>query len=275
MSWKPSEQEIMDYLLGQLSPAMAQKFAGYLQHNPEFAREMAALGATRKVLATIPDEEVIPPASLLAGTRKAGQVKKGRPWLYPVSIAASLALVLLTGYFTNFSLSAGKDGIRVSFREEVAPPSALAAETVQAMIDTRLAGERQHWQQQLLAAENRYATGLAESKQFTRQEVARLAAQPPVIDQKYLDEFADRMTTANRQMMQEFFASSAMAQQKYLRNVLLEFQAYLYEQRQQDMQMISTSLLDIIQENEEKQQLTAKILADIITTVTSQNSPGR
>ena len=105
MSWKPSETDIIDYLYGEIAPDLKDSFEKYLNENPEFSKELDEIRDTMGILPVVPDEEVIPPVPLSGIEDHKLFATHGRKWLYPVSIAASIAFLLLVGYFTNFSIS--------------------------------------------------------------------------------------------------------------------------------------------------------------------------
>ena len=138
MNWKPNETEIVDYLYGELTPDVQKKFEQYMQQNTEFAKEVNDLRLTQDILPTLPDEEVILPLnfSTVTGTKKAPIT--GRKWFYPLSIAASIAAILVVGYFTRFSMSYGEEGFRMAFHDETPVQEvSLSKDEINAIIDNR------------------------------------------------------------------------------------------------------------------------------------------
>ena len=95
------------------------------------------------------------------------------------------------------------------------------------------------------------------------------------IDEGQILSFIAQLQDENKKAMQNFYQASADNQQIYMRNILLDFNDYLDEQRKKDLQYIQANMLEIKNTSELKQEETDKILANIITTVNNQNSAGR
>ena len=95
------------------------------------------------------------------------------------------------------------------------------------------------------------------------------------IDEAQILAFINQLKDENKKAMQKFYQANADNQQTYMRNILLDFNEYLDEQRKKDLQYIQANMLEIKNTSELKQEETDKILANIITTVNNQNSAGR
>jgi hypothetical protein len=278
MSWIPNEREIVDYLYGELTPDLQKKFAKYMQTNDEFAREVEDLRRVQGVLPSLPDEEVILPLQFSTVTNAEKGSKSSRKWLYPVSIAASIAAILVVGYFTGFSISYGEEGFRMTFREATpAQHVVLSEDEINAIIDARVNLATNQWNDKVVEIRTSFAAQLEQNQRLTEKEIKRVAnakTKASIEDEQILA-FIAQLKDENRQMMQTFYQVSADEQQKYMRNILLNFQDYLDERRQEDLQVIQANLLEMQNTSELKQEETDKILASIITTVNNQNSSGQ
>jgi len=277
MSWKPNETDIVDYLFGELPSDTQKKFEKYMAQNTEFAKEVKDLRLTQGILPSLPDEEVILPLkfSTITGNEKVHNAS--RKWLYPLSIAASIAAILVVGYFTQFSLSYGEEGFRMAFND-VAPTQepVLSKEEINAIIDNRVSLASNKLDRQITDMQTSFTTQLEQNQRLTESEIRRVAntkTQSDIEDEQVLA-FISQLKDENRKMMQTFYQASADDQQKYMRNILLDFQDYLDEQRQGDLQYIQANMLELKSTSEIKQEETDKILANIITTVNNQNSLG-
>lgn len=278
MSWKPNENDIVDYLYGELAPDILKKFEDYMQQNTEFAREVNDLRLTHEILPTLPDEEVILPVNFTANVAIERAVGTSLKWLYPLSIAASIAAILVVGYFTQFSISYGEEGFRMAFNDSVpAQEASLTKDEINAIIDNRVNLASNQWGKEITELQTSFTSLLAQNQRITEIEIKRVAATrvQSEIDDEQILAFISQLKEENLKMMQNFYQVSAEDQQQYLRNVLLDFQNYLDNQRQEDLQFIQANMLELKNSSELKQEETDKILANIITTVNYQNSVGQ
>ena len=278
MSWKPNETDIVDYLYGELAPDMLNKFEEYMLQNTEFASEVKDLRLTQELLPTLPDEEVILPLNFSANTATDGVPITSRKWLYPLSIAASIAAILVVGYFTKFSVSYGDEGFRMAFSDDVpAQQVSLSKAEINAIIDNKVNLASNQMGKQIAEMQTDFTSLLEQNQQITKSEIKRVAnrKQQTEIEDEQILAFISQLKEENLKMMQTFYQASADDQQKYLRNVLLDFQDYLDNQRQDDLQFIQANMLELKSNSESKQEETDKILANIITTVNYQNSVGQ
>lgn len=278
MSWKPNENDIVDYLYGELAPDILKKFEDYMQQNTEFAREVNDLRLTHEILPTLPDEEVILPVNFTANVAIERAVGTSLKWLYPLSIAASIAAILVVGYFTQFSISYGEEGFRMAFNDSVpAQEASLTKDEINAIIDNRVNLASNQWGKEITELQTSFTSLLAQNQRITEIEIKRVAATrvQSEIDDEQILAFISQLKEENLKMMQNFYQVSAEDQQQYLRSVLLDFQNYLDNQRQEDLQFIQANMLELKSSSELKQEETDKILANIITTVNIQNSVGQ
>lgn len=278
MSWKPSEIEIIDYLYGDLSPEMNNKFEEYLKQNSDFAKEVDELRLTQNILPNLPEEEVIPPLPVSGTTKMSLGRKRDRKWLYPVSIAASIAALLLVGYFTQFSIAIGENGFRMAFNEnQKKSETQLTNDEILSLIDNKINLATDDLKSDMTNMESSFTSLLQQNQKLTEHEIKRVASMKvqTKIDDAQIISFIAQLEVENKKAMQTFYQASADNQQTYMRNILLDFNEYLDEQRKKDLQYIQANMLDIKNTSELKQEETDKILANIITTVNNQNSAGR
>jgi hypothetical protein len=271
MKWKPEEADIIDYLYGTMSNEKRTKFEIYLNDNPELQKEINELRQTQKVLPSFQDEEVIPPIPF-PGTINKG-IHRGQKWLYPVSIAASIALILLTGYLTNFRMSFNDAGFELGFVEPQTMEMALTQEDVEKMIASRLTNYNQEVSGRLTAMSDNFDQQLVANREWSEQRMVKLAnsSSKAELDESQVLQFMNQLQVENDKMMQNFYQASTDEQRTYLRNILLEYSEYIEQQRQEDLQYLQANLRDIRSNSDLKQEATDKILANIISTVNNQN----
>ena len=278
MSWKPSEIEIIDYLYGDLSAEMNIKFEEYLKQNSDFANEVNELRLTQNILPNLPEEEVIPPLPISGTTKLSLERKKDRKWLYPVSIAASIAALLLVGYFTQFSIAIGENGFKLAFNDNQQKTEAqFTKDEILSFIDNKVTLATDDLKSDMTNMESNFTSLFEQNQKLTESEIKRVASMKvqTKIDEAQIVSFIAQLEDENKKAMQKFYQASADNQQTYMRNILIDFNEYLDEQRKKDLQYIQANMLNIKNTSELKQEETDKILANIITTVNNQNSAGR
>ena len=278
MSWKPNEIDIVDYLYGEMSPDAKKKFEEYMQQNSELAKEVNDLRLTQGVLPSFRDEEVILPVNFSSTKDATEPLEKSRVWIYPISIAASIAAILVVGYFTQFSLSFGEEGFRMAFNET--PPLqevSLTEDEINAIVDNRVSLVSNKLTSQITEMETSFVSQLEQNQRITELEIKRVAAIKPQteFEDEQMLTFIAQLKDENLKMMQTFYQASADDQQNYMRKILLDFQDYLDNQRQGDLRFIQANMLELKSTSELMQEETDKILANIITTVNNQNSLGQ
>jgi hypothetical protein len=153
----------------------------------------------------------------------------------------------------------------------------LTPTQINALIDNKVKLASAQWREEASRLEVGFAAQLAKNKKLTAAEIKKVAARksPEGVEDEQILAFITQLQEENKRMMQNFYQASAAEQQKYMRNILLEFNTYLDQQRQQDLQFIQANMLELKSSSELKQEATDKILASIITTVNKQNSPGQ
>ena len=274
MSWKPSETDIIDYLYGEIAPDLKENFEKYLNENKEFAKELDEIRDTMGILPIVPDEEVIPPVPLMGIGDGKILGAQGRRWLYPVSIAASIAFLLIVGYFTRFSISIGGEGFSLGFNNPVQEIKTMDETQVQALIDNSLKAKNEEWNSQIESVKVGFVNNLQEERTITDGKINHLTHNKPQLDEEQVLAFLNQLKDENEKMMKSYYEASAEEQQEYMRNVLIEFNNYINQQRQEDIQYFQANLINLKSSTDQKQEQTDKILANIITTV-NQNSVGQ
>ena len=228
------------------------------------------------MLGTIEDEEVIAPKlnNLSSGKEKHSSIPNSM-WVI-LGVAASLSLIMVVGYLTQFQISYSNQGLRAGFGNKIDQPlELLTSNDVEQLIEAQLSQERQAWSENVQRIETNFKEQLEQNQAVQLTQMSRLAKANKVMPNEDIVAFVDQLKMENRAQLETFFDASAQEQEKYMKEVLNEFFKYLGEQRKEDMKFIQANLLEINSVTDERQQETDKILSSIITTVYTQNSIGR
>jgi len=273
MKWKPDETDIVDYLYGAMTTDNKEKFEAYLKLNPELQQEINDLRMTQEVLPSLDDEEVIPYIPFT--NSNSIKLKSSRYWLMPVSIAASIAIILLVGYLTDFRMSFNSDGFQLAFKDQSNTVKELNELEIEQMIASEVEQYATRFDQQFESLAGSFEAQLNTNQALTEQQIKQVADDQTSVqlDESQVLGFIAQLQEENKKMMQNFYQVNAEEQKTYMRNILLEYSDYLDNQRKEDLQFIQANLLDIKSNSAMRQEETDKILANIISTVNNQNSP--
>ena len=127
MSYKPTNEDMIAYLYGELEASQKAQIDQYIIEHPEFKAEFEELENTRMLMGQLEDEEVPSPVTFMA-------TNTNTEWMYwrkYVAIAASLLLLMTFGKISDFNLSYDDNGFQAGFGTV---QQGLDAETVSEML---------------------------------------------------------------------------------------------------------------------------------------------
>ena len=113
MSYKPSNEELIAYLYGELSEENKAQIDQYFEEHPEARSELSGLEETQVLLGEWEDEEAPAMPGFL-------QPHRNEEWLYwrkYVAIAASILLLITFGKVMGFQAGYGENGLYLGFGE--------------------------------------------------------------------------------------------------------------------------------------------------------------
>lgn len=254
------ESLLMAYLYGEASEAERQQVEQYLAENPKARAELLALKEVRRKLAALPDKEVIIPALPVTAHPRESDTRLFKTLL---AVAASVAIILISLWLTNTHISWSDKEIRISFGNQ--PDShtgtALTHEEVQAMIEQALRSK----------SLNETSATLTEQqvREWIRASVAPVAQPANTISDEQLKQYTSALYAENARLLREFINLSAREQQQAIEEMLIDFNAYLNQQRQNDLQNLYSRLNALEQNTELYKQETDQLLTGIMASVST------
>lgn len=279
MNYKPTENDLMDFLYGELEGAEKEKVEKYLLENPSARLELEQLRNVRSVLSQVKDKEVIAPPIFV------GDSKQRSLWQTPylktvVSIAASLILVILVGRFSGLRIQYGESELRIGFGNEqhVKPvdapttTAALSPEEVQAMINSALHQNNEAMQTSWKQTQQGLDASISRNLAINSGKIDKLVRESSVASQEQFKQFVSGMQTENLQLVKNYFKVSGDQQKQYIESLLVDFSKYLQQQRTDDLQLVQTRLNSLEKNTNVFKQETEQILSSIITTVGNKNT---
>jgi len=130
MSYKPTNEELIAYLYGELEESTLAQIEQYLADNPEAKASLEGMEETRVVMSQWDDEEV----PLIPGFMQPHENSEWLYWRKYVAVAATLLLVIGFGWAAGFRAGYGDDGFQIGFGKV---QQGLSATEVNQMLDAQ------------------------------------------------------------------------------------------------------------------------------------------
>ncbi|HOX82717.1 MAG TPA: hypothetical protein PLJ60_10890 [Chryseolinea sp.] len=281
MNYKPNESELMAYLYGELEGEAKMKVEQYLALHEDERRSLENLKSVSNLLGRVKDKEVIAPPIFIGDA-------KHYFWDVPyfktiMSIAASLLLVMMVGYFMNARISMGGNEFKISFgkQQEVLPviipetkptEASLTPDQVQEMINSSLANNNESFQSSFEASQQKLDASIRKTLAANSGNMDQLVRQASLASQAQISDYVSNIQAENMKMVKDYFQLTANDQKKYVEALLVDFSKYLQQQRNDDLQLVQTRLNSMEKNTNVFKQETEQILSSIITTVGNPTS---
>lgn len=278
MSYKPDERDWMAYLYDEMDEAERRKFEEFLVANPLAAEEFEKLRNLRAVLARAEDKEVIAPPLVIGGAapqRTSRHLLWESRWVRAAAtLAACIVVVILTGRFTGAEVNVSNREFRLSFgtpeRDRAETPtsaSSLSPAEVQEMIRVALERNNTVVRGNLQEAQDKLDASIRKSLAANSQKVDQLLRQASLSSQEQIRQYVDAIRTENMEQVKDYFQLTSTEQKQYIENLLVDYSAYLQQQRNNDLQLVQTWINSLEQNTDLFKQETEQMLTSIMTTV--------
>lgn len=279
MGTEDFNKELITYLYDEMSTEERQQFEIAMENNPELKREFENLKEMRKGLAQIQDKEVMEPfflwgkqsADSWASMFKRRNLLMFKPF---IAVAASLVMVLLIGYLTNFTITYQDQSLYIGFNKSStkAMEATYSQEQVAELVNAEIAKNNAYIFSKLTETENNIDTRFASLESKQDNQIMPSYAASDVVTKKELDIFLANVRSNNLKVLQTYLQSSSAQQQDYFQAVLTEFSDYMENQREEDLRLIRRSLITLQENQQSQKEETDQMLASILTTVNNQNN---
>lgn len=281
MNYKPDEKDWMAYLYGETEGAEKEKIDQYLLDNAEARKEFEKFQSLRKMMSSVEDKEVIAPPIIIEGTRQ--RFLWNTPYIRMiVSIAASLLLIILVGKVTGTRVSMTGNEFKLSFGDQPAEvakpatgndvPSSLSADEVQQMINKSLTANNSEIEQSWEESQKKLNASIRQNLAVNSAKVDEVMKSASVATQDQIRNYVAAMQAENMQQVKDYFQLTSAQQKDYIETLLVDFDKYLQQQRNNDLQLVQSRLHNIEENSNVFQQETEQILTSIISSVGPQNT---
>ncbi len=265
MSFKPTNEQLIDFVYGNLPEAARLKIEQAIKKDASIRAEVEALNGSRSFLHNLEDEEVLEPEKLI-WELTAKQQKRRSIW--PIlAVAASLILLFLVGYATQFRVSYG--GFELAFGNAVPVEQAegLTNQQVQEMINKSIVANNVDFVAQLDATKSEFKVKLAANNKLQLKDMQRIAANAKELPKAQIDAYLVQLSDANRTMINDFFEVSSLQQQDYVNSILTDYFEYMDQKRKDDFLVLQANIEDVDYKNDIRTQQTDQVIASILTSV--------
>lgn len=265
MSFEPTNEQLIDFVYGNLSETERLQVEHAIKSNTSINNQVEDLQESRSFLHNLEDEEVLEPDRFIWELTKKQNKQRA---LWPITaVAASLTLLLLVAYATQFRVSYGSLELAFGKSAPVELPQNLTNEQVQALIDKSIVANNVDFVVQLDNSKSEFEAKLVANNKLQLKDMHRIAANSKELPKEQVQAYLTQLSDANRTMVDEFFTASAIEQKDYMSSILTDFFAYVDEQRRDDYNVLQTNINDLEYKNDRKTQETDQVIASILTTV--------
>jgi hypothetical protein len=283
MNYKPDEKDWMAYLYGETEGEEKEKMDQYLLANAEARQEFEKFQSLRRMMGAVEDKEVIAPPIIIEGSQQ--RFLWNTPYFRViVSIAASLLLIILVGKVTGTRMTMNGNEFKLSFGSEpvqtVTPPAAtekniqpqLTASEVQQMINQSLTANNSTIESTWKESQQKLNASIRQNLAVNSAKVDELMKSASVATQEQIRNYVATMQADNMQQVKDYFQLTSTQQKEYVENLLVDFDKYLQQQRNNDLQLVQSRLHNMEENTNVFQQETEQILTSIISSVGPQNT---
>jgi hypothetical protein len=252
MSYKPTNEDLVAYLYGELDEAAKVQLDQYFEAHPEARAELEEMEETRLVMSQWDDEEIpVNPGFI--------QPYENSEWLYwrkYVAIAATLLLIITFGWVSKFNISYDDQGFHAGF---TAPPEGMSTEEVTAL----LAQERQSILNEVGFGMNDLQAKINDNRSFMQVNLDRINELPD-------DQINALLSEQKTQIMAEMNQLSNKLTEDYrevFRQLVVSFSNNFETQRIQDLRNVEAAFNNLEDAITSKQEVFEEALYNLSVEV--------
>lgn len=268
MNYKPDEATLVAYFYRELEPAEYEKVERYLAQNPEERRRLGEWSFTNKVMAGLPDKEVIAPPIFLGDGVSHRSIWNEKYFRMTLGIAASLLFLLVASWMLGLSASYSQGELKIGFgsreKTQIESVSALTEDRVNEMIQSSLVKNTDQVQGAWSEGRQSLEQSMQKNLVANSAKVDRFVQSASTANQEQVRNFVSQMQNDNLKLMKEYMQLSAAGQKEYIGGLMVDFSKYLQEQRKQDLQLFQVRMNNIEENTDQLKQETSQILTSLI-----------
>lgn len=269
MSFKPTNEQLIDFVYGSLSETERLKVEHAIKQDASISEQVKALQESRSFLHNLEDEEVLEPERFIW---ELTQKQHKQRVLWPITaIAASFTLLLIVAYATQFRVSYGSFELAFGNSALKELPQNITSDQVQTMINRSIVSNNVNFVAQLDDAKSEFEAQLVANNKLQLKDMRRIAANYKELPKEEVESYLAQLSESNRTMVNDFFTASAVEQQDYMNSILIDFFEFIDTKRKDDYQVLQANIDDLQYKNERKTQETDQVIASILTSVNNRS----
>ncbi|MEQ9466565.1 MAG: hypothetical protein RLN88_04085 [Ekhidna sp.] len=247
MSYKPDESTWLSYIYDELSAKERKEVEQYLIENEDARKEVEELKEAQAVLGKIRDREVTAPTFSFDTAKVISMSNTEKWWRKPLAVAASISLIILTGYFVQLKISYGEEGFSMAFGVQQSSQGYSESE-VESLIQKAIATNNETFLEQLKSSE---------------EEVKKLVDSEAKKSKREIDSYLIAQRNQSIEVLRGLTEQSELAQQKYTDDVLQDFAIFLELQRQDDMEVIQARFENLADDTQLNRMQTNQLISNL------------
>ncbi len=273
MKGKDFQSELIDYLYGEMSEEDRLDFEQKMDQHPELKVEYEALKKVRSELSGMADTEatVSHPSFLSTGRLTPKETSRESVIFRSIlAVAASITLLMLIGFITDFNLAISTDGVQLGFHSK--PEEPVQKVLTEAEIRSMLKDELEKSNSELLtsaAKTNEVTDTRIVSLEKSLKKISANNAQA-VVTKEDLNNFLTMVEERNTEAIRQFMTTISTQQQQYFKATFTQYNDYLQLQRQDDLSLIRSEFIEMKQSQTQQKHQTDQVLASLISTVSAK-----
>jgi hypothetical protein len=268
MKDKPDLTTLMAYLYGELEPQEMEKVKAFLETHPEEAAALNESNFVRQALRHADEQEVIAPPLLFDQPRPHSRWFNGTVKTV-MGIAASFVIMLVAGRLLGPEVRVADGELRISFgkplKAEIPVVTPLSRDEVQTLIRESLDENNETLQTSWRQEQAQLQKLVRNTVSWNDAKMAELMATTGQASTEQIEGFVATLQKENLKMMQDYLSLTSNDQKKYMEGLLVDFSKYLQEQRNQDLNALTTRLSSLEKNNSQFREETGQILATLLT----------
>jgi hypothetical protein len=275
MDIKPSNENLMAYLYGELSKEESARIEDWLKKNPKEMKEIEEMRSVRGLLGQVGDQEVVDPLFYSGkGAFSPWQITRviGNAIIKPaIGLAAAISFLLIVGYLTNLDISTQKGYLTVSFGAESVPVQQIDEQKVATIVQEMIDKQNILRTSDVQIIEDGLKTQLASYYNEQNNQFRNVLDNNAESSNQVLADLVRQMQQDNLEYLERYLDLSNRSQEQNLQIALTEFSQFLAEQRQEDLGKIQYNLTTLKESQNIQKIETDQILASILNTVKNEN----
>jgi hypothetical protein len=269
-------ERMIAYLYGEMSGEEKKEFEGILDINPDLKKDMEELKGMKEGLSGLEDKEIMEPYYMWKNRSGSTLNRIINPhftgFRYVAAIAASVMILILTGYLLKVDIRYQDSTLAISFLDgkPIAPAERITQEEITRLVRNEIARNNTVILSQFEESENNMLVKLASLETTTPgQEQGNVLDDQ---DRENIETLLARLNTQNVQTLQSYIQLTSSQQQQSFQEMLTGMSEYIEYQREEDLRRITRGLQTLKETQDQQKVATDRMFADIVSNVNYQNN---